>query len=205
MSHLIAHWGKPAVEAQDLTQGFFLRALEGGFLHDYDPTRVRFRSYVRACLDHFVLHHERDAHRQKRGGHAPHLSLDFAAVERGAASSVAGVRGPGEPPASGETPDEIFQRAWRQQLLLAALADLGAFAKARGKEVPFQVFQRYLFGGQTYQTLANELGIKPTDVTNHLHAMRSRFQRLVLTRLRAATADEDELREEARALLGVEP
>src|SRR3989442_7054857 len=47
-------WGASGEDAEDLTQGFFARALEKGFFDRFDPARARFRTYLRACLVGFV-------------------------------------------------------------------------------------------------------------------------------------------------------
>src|SRR5258706_15713678 len=48
-------WHAPPEDAADLTQGFFLRALEKDFFAGFDPSRARFRTYLRTCLDGFVV------------------------------------------------------------------------------------------------------------------------------------------------------
>jgi hypothetical protein len=52
--------------------------------------------------------------------------------------------------------------------------------------------------------LAQEFGLDQTTVTNYLAAARRDFRRLVLEKVREITATEEEFRNEARSLLGVE-
>src|ERR1041384_4741444 len=47
--------GYSAHDAQDLTQGFFTRLLEGGSLAAADPARGRFRSFMLTALNHFLM------------------------------------------------------------------------------------------------------------------------------------------------------
>ena len=47
-------WHATPEDAADLTQGFFLRAFEKDFFAAFDPSRARFRTYLRICLDGFV-------------------------------------------------------------------------------------------------------------------------------------------------------
>ena len=42
-------------EARDITQGFFADALRRDLFARYAPDRARFRTYVRTCVDAFVL------------------------------------------------------------------------------------------------------------------------------------------------------
>src|SRR5215468_2458843 len=60
--------GYPADQAQDLTQEFFIRVLEGRYLDRADPEKRRFRSFLLTSLKFFAAG-EQDRHRaQKRGG-----------------------------------------------------------------------------------------------------------------------------------------
>src|SRR6202047_3841656 len=79
--YVLLRWNRPAEDAQDLTQGFFAEALERTLLAKYDPAKSRLRTYLRLCVDSFVMNQEKAARRQKRGGNATHLALDFQAAE----------------------------------------------------------------------------------------------------------------------------
>src|SRR6201982_3256586 len=60
--------GYPADRAQDLTQEFFIRVLEGRYLDRADSEKGRFRSFLLTSLKFFVADEE-DRHRAlKRGG-----------------------------------------------------------------------------------------------------------------------------------------
>jgi hypothetical protein len=75
-------WGLQPADAEDRVQEFFAGLLDGEVFTAYEPTRSRFRTYLRACLDRFAAKARRDEHRLKRGGGATHLPLDFAGAER---------------------------------------------------------------------------------------------------------------------------
>ena len=47
-------WHRTPEDAQDLTQEFFLRAMQKDFFSTYDPARARFRTFVRTCLDGYA-------------------------------------------------------------------------------------------------------------------------------------------------------
>src|SRR5437763_6526652 len=59
--------GYPADQAQDLTQEFFVRVLEGRYLDRADPDRGRFRSFLLSSLKFFVADEE-DRNRTKKRG-----------------------------------------------------------------------------------------------------------------------------------------
>src|SRR5579863_9924373 len=60
--------GYTADQAQDLTQEFFMRVLEGRYLDRADPEKGRFRSFILACLKFFVADEEDRDRALKRGG-----------------------------------------------------------------------------------------------------------------------------------------
>src|SRR5437879_11257958 len=75
-------WNRPAEDAQDLTQGFFAELLERALLAKYDSSKSKLRTYLRLCVDSFVMNEDKAARRQKRGGAISHVALDFSAAER---------------------------------------------------------------------------------------------------------------------------
>src|SRR4029077_1528571 len=59
-------WSRPAEAAQDLTQGFFTEVLERELLEKFDPAKSRLRTYLRVCVDSFVMNKDKAGRRQKR-------------------------------------------------------------------------------------------------------------------------------------------
>lgn len=201
-TYLRFRWRVLHEDAEDLTQGFFTRAFDLGFLAGFDPAKARFRTFLRVCLDRHVLKEREAAGRQKRGGGAMHLSLDFAAAAADYAERL---------PDPAADPEQLFRQEWVRALFEDAVAALEARADAEGKQVSFSVFRAYDLDGPdrperpTYEELARRHGVPPTQVTNYLSAMRRAFRRQVLERLRALAGSEAEFREEAKELLGVDP
>jgi len=198
-AHLRRKWRFQPADSEDLTQEFFAQAVTGEFLRGYDPTQARFRTYLRACLDRFVANAQRNGQRLKRGGGATLLSLDFDLIERELAA------GDG---LTEDSSDSWFDREWIRGLFAAAVADLRSACQATPREIRFTVFERYdlrpVRDGDrpAYRTIAEELGLPVTQVTNHLAWARREFRRLVLERLRSLTFTDAEFREEAEELLG---
>ena len=62
--------GYPADQAQDLTQDFFMRVLEGRYLNRADPEKGRFRSFLLTSLKFFVADEGDRRRAHKRGGGA---------------------------------------------------------------------------------------------------------------------------------------
>lgn len=201
--HVRLKWRKSVEDAKDLTQGFFAAAIEKEFFAGFDPARARFRTYLRTCVDGFAMNSDKAARRQKRGGERPPLSLDFAAAEGELARAQV------ESPLADTDLDRVFDDEWVKGLFTAAVTDLERDCAARGRTVHFALFQRCDLeppGGErpSYDALAREFGCKVTDVTNWLALARREFRRCVLDRLRAITGSDEEYRDEARALLGLD-
>lgn len=187
-------------EARDLTQEFFAQCLEKELLAGYDPDRARFRTFLRTCLDGFLANVTRAAHRQKRGGGAPMLSLEFELAEGELART--GLPSP-------DSTESYFDAEWVRSLFTLAVGTLSAEFTSLNREVPLRLFIRYDLDREpseklTYQQLADEFGISVTQVTNGLALARREFRRILLDRLRAITASDDEFRREARLLLGTD-
>jgi Sigma-70 region 2 len=72
--------GYPADQAQDLTQEFFIRVLEGRYLDRADPEKGRFRSFILTSLKFFVADEEDRQRACKRGGGAV-VPLEFSSGE----------------------------------------------------------------------------------------------------------------------------
>lgn len=195
--HLRIRWRKSNEEAKDLAQAFFAIAMEKEFFSGYDPSRARFRTFLRTCLDRFIANEAKAAGRLKRGGGTELLPLDFDAAEaelsRAATVDV----------------ERLFDHEWLRNLMALSLAELREICASRGKDVHWALFERYDLVEEreqrpTYGALAQELNIAVTDVTNHLAFVRRELRRVVLEKLREITADESEFRAEARFLLGID-
>ena len=75
-------WRASPDDAADLTQGFFLRAFEKDFFRDFDPARAKFRTFLRTCIDGFVMNARKADARLKRGGGATLVPIDVEEAER---------------------------------------------------------------------------------------------------------------------------
>lgn len=192
---LALRWQLARDDAEDLAQEFFATAIAKDWFTRFDPSRGRFRAFLRSCLDDFARTSLRDAARLKRGGGAPHLSLDAASASLGAEAET----------------DALFEREWARSVLGIALERLRQDCDAHGRAVAWRLYARYDLSDHpdaqrpTYAVLAAETGEPVTQVTNHLHWARRRMREHVLATLRALTADDAEYRAEVRALTGVDP
>jgi RNA polymerase sigma factor (sigma-70 family) len=197
-------WHRSPADAQDLTQAFFVELLERDLLSKFDPAKSRLRTYLRMCVDSFAANLEKAVHRQKRGGDAVHIALDFAAAE---SELNAGAMDPAAIP-SPESLEEFFEKEWVRTLFALAIEDLRKLCEARGKLTSFQLFEKYDLNGEeniSYAGLAQTYAMPVTGVTNALAWARREFRRIALERLREICGSEEEFRREARAVFNVTP
>jgi len=78
--------GHDADDAQDLTQSFFLHLLEHKALTHVDPLKGRFRSFLLASLQNYLLDEADRARRLKRGGNMVIVPLDTKFAEKASLS-----------------------------------------------------------------------------------------------------------------------
>src|SRR6266852_1595061 len=137
--HVRWRWKRPAEAAQDLTQGFFAELLERELLDKFDSKKSRLRTYLRICVDSFVMNEDQAGRRQKRGGSIPHLALDFAAAEEELGATVV------DPAkiASPESLEEFFEKEWVRSLFALAVEELRELCSARERERTFHLFEAY--------------------------------------------------------------
>src|SRR5271155_1119427 len=93
--------GYQAGEAQDFTQEFFTRVLEGRYLDRANPEKGRFRSFLLTSLKFFVADEEDRQRAHKRGGGTV-VPLEFSSGEERYQRE----------PGHNETPERIFERRW---------------------------------------------------------------------------------------------
>lgn len=184
-------WRKDREEAQDLTQAYLAVFFEKGYPDQFDPNRGRFRTFLRASVDNFLRNVERSSSAQRRGGAVRILPLSFEEAEMELASAS-------EPPGS------VFDEEWIQCVLRNSLDRLRQSYEEEGRANHFAAFRRTYVDEErtTYRELADEFGIKETDITNFLNHARSRFRRFVEDEVRDTVENPADFDSEIRELLG---
>jgi DNA-directed RNA polymerase specialized sigma24 family protein len=194
-------WRASNEDAKDLTQGFFADAFEKNHFAAYDAAKASFQTFLRTCLDGFVANQRKSKTRLKRGGGAEHFPLDFISAadefrQHGLTMDM--------------TPEEYFHQEWVRGLFTLAVETLRKRYEETGRTIHFQLFETYDLGDNdsavkpSYASLAHDFALDTTTVNNYLAATRREFRKVVLEKLREITATEEEFRNEARSLLGVE-
>jgi RNA polymerase sigma-70 factor (ECF subfamily) len=185
--------GHPRADAEDLTQGFFASLIARRSFAALGPERGRFRSFLLACLRHYLADVRDYARALKRGGGRPLISLEGDEAEALCARQVA----------DENTPERAFDRQWAETLLRRAQERLRAECAAAGKLAlyedlgPQRLGDRDLSGAE----LAARHGMSENAVRLAAFRLRRRYQELVRDEVRQTVATPEELEEELRHLL----
>lgn len=189
--YLRLRWGKTAEDAEDLTQAFFVTALDRDTLATYDPARGRFRTFLRTCLDRHVIDAHRTTTAARRGGGT--VGLDFAGAEAEVAARAAG------------DVERVFDAEWVRHLMDVAVGRLEAHLRERDKPIHAALFREFHLTDDppSYADAGARHGASVADVTNWLHVARREFRRIALALLRELTVDDAEFADEAREVFGI--
>ena len=183
-------------DAQDLTQAFFAHLLRRDFLSGVGREKGRFRSFLLACLNHF-LSDERDRGRAaKRGRGQPPFPLDADLAERRYR----------EEPTDGLTPEIAYERRWAATLLGRAQTRLAGEYAARGKTDLLQRLQEFPLGERgdsSFQDCALRLGQSESALKSAVHRMRLRYRELVREEVAHTVNAPAEVEAEIRHLIAV--
>jgi RNA polymerase sigma-70 factor (ECF subfamily) len=186
--------GYPADQAQDLTQEFFIRVLEGRYLDRADPEKGRFRAFLLTSLKLFVADEEDRNRAQKRGGGAL-LPLEFSSGEERYQRE----------PAHDETPERIFERRWALSVLDRVVEKLRDEFVRHGRPEHFERLKVFLLGGSDapYAALAHELNTSEGALKVAIHRLRKRYREVFRQEIADTVADPAEVESELRFLAAV--
>jgi RNA polymerase sigma-70 factor (ECF subfamily) len=186
--------GYPADQAQDLTQEFFIRVLEGRYLDRADPEKGRFRAFLLTSLKFFVADEEDRNRAQKRGGGAL-LPLEFSSGEERYQRE----------PAHDETPERIFERRWALSVLDRVVEKLRDEFVRHGRAEHFERLKVFLLGRSDapYAALAHELNTSEGALKVAIHRLRKRYRELFRQEIADTVADPAEVESELRFLAAV--
>lgn len=164
-------------DAQDLTQQFLAEFLAKGAFELADPARGRFRTFLLKCLQNFLADEWKRAHRIKRGGGNPPISLDAQGLEQWYSLAAA----------ESMTPERAYERRWAMTLLEEVLAAMGRDYAQAGKSQQFAVLQELLWGtdeAASYSRVAAELRLSEGAARVAVYRLREQYRE----RLRAQVA-----------------
>jgi RNA polymerase sigma-70 factor (ECF subfamily) len=186
--------GYPADQAQDLTQEFFVRLLEGRYLDRANPEKGRFRSFLLTSLKFFVAD-EGDCQRARKRGGGVLVPLEFSSGEERYQRE----------PAHDETPERIFERRWALSMLDRVVERLRNEFVQHGRAEHFERLKMFLLGQSDapYAALAREMNTSEGALKVAIHRLRKRYRDLFRQEIADTVADPAEVESELRYLAAV--
>jgi RNA polymerase sigma factor (sigma-70 family) len=186
--------GYSADQAQDLTQEFFVRVLEGRYLDRAEPERGRFRSFILTSLKFFVADEEDRQRARKRGGGIV-VPLEFSSGEERYLRE----------PAHDETPERIFELRWARAILDRVVEKLRNEFVRLGHVEHFERLKVFLLGQSNapYAELALEMNTSEGALKVAIHRLRKRYREIFRQEIADTVADPAEVESELRFLANV--
>lgn len=183
--------GYPADQAQDLTQEFFVRVMEGRYLDRADREKGRFRAFILTSLKFFLSDESDRSRAQKRGG-GRLLSFEMSSGE---------ARYQREP-AHDETPERIFERRWALSVLERVVDRLRSEFVQHGRVEHFDRLKSFLLAQSdtSYAALAAEMGKSEGALKVAVHRLRKRYRDLFRQEIAETLADGEDVESEIRHL-----
>ncbi|HEV8383885.1 MAG TPA: hypothetical protein VGQ11_03360 [Candidatus Acidoferrales bacterium] len=180
-------------DAQDLTQAFIAHLLTQDFLADVCREKGKFRSFLLASLNIFLVNEHRRSSARKRGGGLGFVPLDATDAEEWLRAE----------PVVTETAEDIFDRRWALTLLERAFARARGEFEAAGKLARFECLKTFLEGDVShgdYNVAAHELNMSPGAVAVAVHRLRQRYREILRREIADTVGTPEQAEEELRDL-----
>jgi len=180
--------------AQDLTQEFFVRVIEGRYLDRAEPEKGRFRAFLLTSLKFFVADEDDRRRAHKRGGGMV-VPLEFSSGEERYQRE----------PAHAETPERIYERRWALSVLDRVVEKLRNEFVQHGRPDHFERLKVFLLGQSDapYAALAREMNTTEGALKVAIHRLRKRYRELFRQEIADTVADPTEVESELRYLADV--
>lgn len=185
--------GKSREDAEDLVQGFMARLIENDSLRHPDRSKGRFRTFLLAAFNHWMINEWKRDSREKRGGGSSPISFDWQHAESGLSLE----------PADPRSPDLLYDREWALALLETTLVRLEGICHSEGGTSAFDVLKPCLTADTAricYPELAASLGVSEGAARVAVHRLRKRYRHLLKEEITRTLADPTQADEEIRAL-----
>lgn len=190
----LRHRGYPSVEAQDLTQGFFVHLLEHNILNRVDRNKGRLRTFLLRALGNYLANEYDRSQALKRGGGREIIPLHEHLVEAEAAFITTSVF------------DEsaCYDRTWVSTLINRAWRQLQQEYDAAGKAHLLEHLAPLLLGGTAPpprpEEVAERLNLPHATLRTSLLTLRRRYRELLRAEISRTVDDPTQVEEEMRYL-----
>ena len=188
--------GYPQHDAEDFTQGFFIKLLADESLSAVDESKGRLRTYLLQHLKRHLTDQKRFDGALKRGGGVNTISFeDLHAEERYARE-----------PLELRDPERLFTRAWAEELLAGVREKLRADFEAAKRPQGFDVLLPFLLlddDPPSYREVALQLRATEVSVRLMVSRLRAKFRELLREEVARTTASPAETEAELEWLKSV--
>jgi RNA polymerase sigma factor (sigma-70 family) len=183
--------GRSQEDAEDLTQGFFVYALDHEVFRQADPNLGTLRTFLLRVFQRYIGDVRDRENAQKRGGGRKLVSLDLDDAEALYGRDLA----------IHETPELLFDRTWAQSLLRAALSTLAASEQSAGRAQQFEILQSFLtpdaVSDQGYEEAGRATGLSPEALRQAVSRLRKKFREALREQIAATLHEPDDARIDA--------
>ena len=193
----IARRGYSPEDAEDLTQDFFVRILNGDWLQKADPARGRFRSLLLTSLQNFLKDAVDRTRARKRGGDVSFVPWDPWMAERPSEFALS------KEALNSWPAERIFDAGWAATVVERALRRLHEECETKGRSRVFNILSGYLSSERddiSYANLAAKLRVREATVKKLLYHMRRRYRFLLRDEVAQTVAEPADVEDELRYL-----
>jgi RNA polymerase sigma factor (sigma-70 family) len=187
------HQGHSPHDAEDLTQAFFEKLLEKGYVADACQEKGRFRAFLLTAFKRFLANDWDRRHAHKRGGFHTVVSIDQERAESRFESESAHAL----------QPDLLYDRQWIHTLLAQVMALLEREYRETGRTALFEHLRGCLAKEESalsYAEVAAQLKLTEPAVKMAVHRLRARYRELLRTEIGRTVASPAEVDGEIRHL-----
>ncbi len=164
--------GCPQHDAEDLTQGFFVKLLGDETFDAAQADKGRLRTFLLSSLDRHLVDQKRRESALKRGAGWKVIAFDELRAEERYTSE----------PLDHRDPEWLFTRAWTQLLLESVREKMRGMFAETGRAGVFEALLPFLIMEDalpSYRDVAEKLDSSETAVRLLVFRMRSRFRELL--------------------------
>jgi len=191
--------GLSSEDAEDATQEFLSRIMNGNLLGSADPAKGKFRAFLLTAWKRFLIDAYRKEKSARRGGNALVVSLDLCSGEQSWR----------ELSSKDQDPDRVFTLSWANSLLEQVRQRLRQEYQAKGKSELIEALLPRItetMDSASYAELALQLKLSSGAVKVAMHRLRQRFgsalREVVLETVEGSNDVDSELNELLQALVG---
>ncbi len=187
-----------ADEIEDIFHDFILEHIEGRLFIHADPQKGRFRNLLLASLKNFIISRKRADYAEKRRPEGGFFYIDNEITEGLHLKDL--LKG-------GQTPEEIYEKAWLLALLNNVLDRLRQEFYIKGQQAHYILFERRIIHPIMHGTLkpsvqevASELGLSPSEASNCIVTAKRAYQRHLRDEINEYVSTDKEVAEEINDL-----